>query len=94
MFTQNMDSTPTHEVAFELGQLLAQQQNYDKALMQLTSCIELARLDLLNMDAGKLAEYYMHRAAVFEALGLMEHSKRDLHSIIEADPNFIQKYHS
>jgi len=62
--------------------------------MQFTNSIEMAKLELLNMDTVRLAEYFMHRAAVYEALGLMEHSKRDLHSIIEADPNFIQKYHS
>jgi len=62
--------------------------------MQFTSCIELARFKLLELEPGKLAEYFMHRAAVYEALGLLEHSKRDLNSILEADPNFIQRYHS
>ena len=31
----------------------------------------------------------MHRASVYEALGLMEHSQMDFHHILEADPNFI-----
>jgi len=94
MYDQAMSHAPSHEVAFELGALLAQMQNYDKALMQFTSCIELGKQNLLTLDPAKLAEYYMHRAAVYEALGLLEHSKRDLNHIIEADPNFIQRYHS
>ena len=36
----------------------------------------------------------MHRAATYEAIGLLEHSKRDLNHILEADPSFIQRYHS
>ena len=96
MYSKAIENEPTHEVAFELATILAQQQSYDKSLMQFTTCIELAKekLSELDMDPGKLAEYHMHRAAVYEALGLMEHSKRDLHRILEADPNFIQKYHA
>ena len=62
--------------------------------MQFSVCIELAKQNLLGLEPGRLAEYFMHRAAVYEALGLLEHSRRDLHSILEADPNFIQRYHS
>ena len=91
MYDKAIDKEPTHEIAFELATMLAQQSNYDKSLMHFTTCIELAKekLQELDMDPGKLAEYYMHRGAVYEALGLMEHSKRDLQRILESDPNFI-----
>lgn len=36
----------------------------------------------------------MHRASVYEAIGLLEHNKMDLAHILEADPNFIQRYHA
>ena len=62
--------------------------------MFFTTCIELARDNLLELEPTKLAEYYMHRSAVYEALGLLEHSQMDLHHILEADPNFIQRYHA
>jgi hypothetical protein len=49
---------------------------------------------LLTTDPAKLAEYYMHRASVYEAMGLNDQSKQDLHHILEADPNFIQRYYT
>ena len=73
---------------------MAQSQSYDQALQYFTRAIEIAKADLLKLDPAKLAEYYMHRAAVYEAIGLLEHSKIDLHHILEADPNFIQRFHS
>ena len=62
--------------------------------MFFTMCIEYAMDDLLQLEPARLAEYYMHRAAVYEALGLLEHSQMDFQHILEADPNFIQKYHA
>ena len=56
--------------------------------------INLAKCDLLSIAPPTLAEYYMHRASVYEAIGLLDHSRRDLHSILEADPNFVQRYHA
>jgi hypothetical protein len=35
----------------------------------------------------------MHRSSVYEALGMLEHSKLDLQRIIDADPHFIKKFH-
>lgn len=89
-----LESEDDHEVAFELAQLLASGQSYDQALMYFSRCIELAKSDLLKLSQGTLAQYYMHRAAVYEALGLMEHSRIDMHHILEADPNFIQRMHA
>jgi hypothetical protein len=40
--------------------------------------IEYSSADVLNIDEKKLAEYYMHRSSVFEALGMLEHAKMDL----------------
>jgi len=51
--------------------------------------IDVAKEDLLVMDPTRLAEYYMHRASVYEAIGLLDHAKLDLQSILDADPNFI-----
>lgn len=80
---------PDHAISFELAQLYALQSQYDQALKYFTTCIELAKDDLLNLEPTRLAEYYMHRASVYEAIGLYDHSKMDLHRILEADPNFI-----
>ena len=62
--------------------------------MMFTQAIELASQNMLSIEPTKLAEYYMHRASVYEAIGLQEHSKMDLVHILEADPNFIQRYHA
>ena len=35
----------------------------------------------------------MHRASVYEAMGMTDHSKLDLKHILEADPNFVKRYH-
>jgi hypothetical protein len=44
-------------------------------------------------SAEEIAEYYMHRSLIFEALGMLDHSKRDLQRILATDPLFIQRYH-
>ena len=46
--------------------------------MYFTMSIDIGCQDLLNMDPAKLAEYYMHRASVYEAVGLNDHAKMDL----------------
>ena len=62
--------------------------------MYFSTSIDIASQDLLSMDPTRLAEYYMHRSSVYEALGLKDHAKMDLHHILEADPNFIQRYYT
>ena len=74
MYKCVLQNSTDHTIAFELATLYAQQQQYDQALMFFTTCIELARDNLLELEPTKLAEYYMHRSAVYEALGLLEHS--------------------
>ena len=44
---------------------------------------------MLLIDHKKLAEYYMHRSSVYEALGMIEHAKIDMKRIIDADPTFV-----
>ena len=34
----------------------------------------------------------MHRAQVYTAVGLHEHSARDLQHIVQADPHFVRRY--
>ena len=82
-----------HSVAFDLGQIYAQQQIYDKALIYFGIAIEYASSDVLSIKETKLAEYYMHRSSVFEALGMLEHAKLDIQKILDADPSFVQRYH-
>lgn len=82
-----------HSVSFDLGQIYAQQSIYDKALTYFGLAIEYASADVLKIDEKKLAEYFMHRSSVFEALGMLEHAKIDLQKIMDADPNFVQRYH-
>lgn len=36
----------------------------------------------------------MHRASVFEALGMLDHAKKDFKAILSADPLFIERYHT
>jgi len=36
----------------------------------------------------------MHRASVFEALGMLDHAKKDFKAILCADPLFIERYHT
>lgn len=66
---------------------------YDKALIYFGLAIEYASSDVLTIKETKLAEYYMHRSSVFEALGMLEHAKLDLQKIMDADPTFVQRYH-
>ena len=80
-------------MAFDLGQIYAQQQIYDKALQYFGQAIEYASFDVLTVKEHQLAEYYMHRSSVYEALGMLEHAKLDLQKILEADPTFVQRYH-
>ena len=89
MYKSALNHLKDHTISFELGQIYAYQAKYDKALMYFSMSIDLASVDLLSLDPTKLAEYYMHRASVYEAIGLNDHSKMDLHHILEADPNFI-----
>ena len=53
----------------------------------------MAKKDLINVEPKTLAEYFMHRASVYEAIGSLDHSKMDLHHILEADPNFLKPYY-
>lgn len=73
---------------------MASQLIYDSALIYFSMGIDLARNDLLAVEATTLAEYYMHRAAVYEALGMFEHSQMDYHAIKMCDPSFVQRYHA
>lgn len=77
-----------------MGQIYANLQNYDVALEYFGIAIHYAKENLLSIDPSKLAEYFMHRASVHEALGNIEENRKDMHSILEADPNFIQRYHA
>ena len=78
-----------HQSAFEVGQIYGRIQKYDKALIYFGVAIEYAQSDVLKINERKLAEYYMNRSSVFEALGMLEHAKLDLQKIVEADPTFV-----
>ena len=80
-------------MAFELAKLLASQQYLTESLIYLSKAVELSE-GMLQSDIGneKLAEYYIHRAMVYEALGLLEMSRRDMLRIKQCDPLFRQKY--
>ena len=80
-------------MAFDLAQLYGHSQIYDKALLYFGMAIEQASFDALAVESSKLAEYYMHRASIYEALGMLEHSKLDLMRITDADPSFVRRYH-
>ena len=69
--------------------MYASNQKYDQALVHFSMAIDLAKEDLINMDPEILASYYMHRAAVYEAIGCIAQAKRDHQLILEADPNVI-----
>jgi len=45
------------------------------------------------IDAKLMGSYYMHRAAVYEALGMTDHARLDYQKITDADPMFYQRYH-
>ena len=44
--------------------------------------IDLALKNSLDLEPTRLAEYFMHRASVFEALGEDSKSKQDLTKIL------------
>ena len=50
LYTQYMSNEPTHSEAFNFGKILAENQQYDKAILQFTTCIELARENLLAVE--------------------------------------------
>ena len=67
-----------HQVAFELGQIYGKKQQYDKALTFFGLAIEMGVSQIPTVDPKTVAEYYMHRSSVFEALGMLDHAKLDL----------------
>lgn len=77
-----------HQVAFELGQIYGKQCQYEKALTFLGLAIELASGQIPAVESKVVAEYFMHRASVFEALGMLDHARLDLQRILDADPLF------
>lgn len=88
-----MPKSLLHQVAFELGQIYGKQCAYEKALTFLGLAIELASSQIPEVDSKVVAEYYMHRASIFEALGMLDHARLDLQRILDADPLFAQRYH-
>ena len=54
--------------------------------------INLARSNVLDLKPSRLAEYYIHRASVYEALGLLDKSQEDYRKVSSADPTIIQRY--
>ena len=89
LYREILQDSPKHHIAFELAKVYAKQQLYADAVPFFTMAIDLALEKLLNIEPYKLAEYYMHRASVHEALGQLAESKADLVKIVEADPNFV-----
>ena len=63
-----------HALAFELAQVFGKMQNFEESLKYFTCAIEMAKKDLINVEPKILAEYFMHRASVYEAVGSMDHS--------------------
>ena len=81
-----------HEVAFELGTILASRLVYDHAIYYFNMAINHARINVISIIPSRLAEYYIHRASVFEALGLLENSQMDYIRVQQADPTIVQRY--
>ena len=52
--------------------------------------IDCAAADILNIDANKLAEYYLMRAQAYTQQGKKEQARLDMQKVIEADPNFMK----
>ena len=44
-------------------------QQFENCVEYFTKAIDIAKNDLVNVDAEVLAKYYMHRAAIHECLG-------------------------
>ena len=55
--------------------------------------IEMASAVIPALDSKIIADYFMHRASVFEALGMIDHSRLDYQKVLDADPSFYQRYH-
>lgn len=81
-----------HKVAFELGQILANQQTHDKALTFIGLAIEIALSIVPQCSSEQIAEYHMHRSLIYEALGMHGHAKQDRQRILATDPLFIHRY--
>lgn len=67
-----------HQVAYELGQIYGKKCQYDKALTFFGLAIELATSQIPAVESKIVAEYYMHRSSIFEALGMLDHARLDL----------------
>ncbi|CDW73636.1 tpr domain containing protein [Stylonychia lemnae] len=95
LFKRALEQQQSPQVAFELAKLLAQQQYLTESLVYFTKAIDLSESGLgLQRDLGgeKLAEYYMHRSLIYEALGLVQLSRKDMYRIREYDETFEKKY--
>ena len=92
MLRQVLLAAPQHEVAFDLASLFALTQDYEQAIIFFTQAIELGVDNIISLEPTKLAEYYMHRAQVYTAVGLHEHASRDMENIKQADPHFVSRY--
>lgn len=45
------------------------------------------------VDASSVAEYYMHRCQLYDALGMREQCRADLKQMLATDPTFASRYH-
>ena len=82
-----------HQVAFEIAQIYAKQSDYSNAVTFFNLAIQMANSIIPPIDAKLMGSYYMHRAAVYEALGMTDHARLDYQKITDADPIFYQRYH-
>ena len=61
-----------HSAAFEMGQIFAISNTFEKALTFFSLAIEMALSIVPLVKAETVAEYYMHRCQLYEALGMRD----------------------
>lgn len=84
-----LDSTP--QIAGEVSKLYAKLGNVTMALEYATYAIEMGESEVLAIAPQDLSELYSQRVALYEAMNMFEHARKDQRKILEADPNFIQR---
>jgi tetratricopeptide (TPR) repeat protein len=85
LFKRSLENQESPEVAFELASMLASEKFLTESLEIFNRAIDLS-------SSPAPANYYIHRAAVYEALGLVQLAKTDYMMIDKADPNLRTKY--
>eukprot|EP00347_Sterkiella_histriomuscorum_P024353 403331421 len=107
LYKRALEQIQTPDIAFELAQILQKQGYLTESLVYYTKAIDLVegydpsgRNQDINSGAigltreiggEKIAEYYMNRSQVYEALGLIELSRKDMYRIKEYDSQFMDR---